>query len=167
MAIEEVILVDESDHVIGRMEKLEAHQKGILHRAFSVFIFNSKNELLLQRRALTKYHSSGLWTNTCCSHPKPGESTPEAARRRLKEEMGMEAQLIYKTHFTYKTEFDNGLTEHEFDHVFVGDTDLEPNINKEEVEEYKWLKLEEIKAEVIKKPGDFTSWFKIAIEKIF
>ena len=139
MPKEEVILVDENDIAIGSMEKLEAHQKGILHRAFSVFIFNSNNELLLQRRALTKYHSSGLWTNTCCSHPQPNEDTLAAANRRLKEEMGMQTSLTHKTSFIYKTNFDNGLTEHEFDHVFIGHTDTNPTINPEEVDSYKWI----------------------------
>lgn len=118
--MEEVILVNEKDEPIGTMEKLEAHQKGALHRAFSVFLFNPKGELLLQRRALHKYHSAGLWTNTCCSHPRPGEETSAAAHRRLKEEMGMEADLRFMTSFQYRSEFENGLTEHEFDHVFIG-----------------------------------------------
>ena len=167
MPKEEVILVDENDIAIGSMEKLEAHQKGILHRAFSVFIFNSNNELLLQRRALTKYHSSGLWTNTCCSHPQPNEDTLAAANRRLKEEMGMQTSLTHKTSFIYKTNFDNGLTEHEFDHVFIGHTDTNPTINPEEVDSYKWISLEELKASIKTNPELYTSWFKIAMEKVF
>jgi isopentenyl-diphosphate Delta-isomerase len=165
--IEEVILVDENDLALGRMEKLEAHQKGVLHRAFSVFIFNSKNELLIQRRALSKYHSAGLWTNTCCSHPRPGEETLSAAKRRLNEEMGMTSELTYKTHFIYKTEFDNSLIEHEFDHVYTGVSDVTPIINKEEVDSYKWLSLNELKSQIESHPEQFTSWFKIAMEKLF
>ena len=165
--VEEVILVNESDEAIGTMEKLEAHKKGILHRAFSVFIFNSKNDLLLQQRAYTKYHSAGLWTNTCCSHPRPGEANLVAAQRRLKEEMGMETELVYKTNFIYKTKFDNDLTEHEFDHVFVGNSDKEPLINGEEVNSYRWLSLDQVKAEIKSKPEEYTSWFRIAMEKLF
>jgi isopentenyl-diphosphate Delta-isomerase len=120
MELNEVILVDEQDVEIGSMEKLEVHQKGLLHRAFSVFVFNDKQELLLQQRALEKYHSPALWTNTCCSHPSPGETTISAARRRLQEEMGFDTELDFAFHFTYKAEFENGLTEHEFDHVFIG-----------------------------------------------
>jgi len=167
MPKEQVILVDENDIAIGSMEKLEAHQKGILHRAFSVFIFNNKNELLLQRRALTKYHSAGLWTNTCCSHPQPNEDTLAAANRRLKEEMGMQTALTHKTSFIYKTNFDNGLTEHEFDHVFIGNTDTNPIINSEEVDSFKWISLEELKADIKSNPKLYTSWFKIAMEKVF
>ena len=164
---EKVILVNELDEQTGTMEKMEAHKKGVLHRAFSVFIFNSKKELLLQQRALSKYHSGGLWTNTCCSHPRPGEATGVAASRRLKEEMGMETLLEYKTNFIYKTKFDNDLTEHEFDHVYFGVSDLNPDINTEEVKAYKWQSIEQIKSEIDHEPGSFTSWFKIAIEKLF
>jgi isopentenyl-diphosphate delta-isomerase len=164
---EEVILVDTLDRPLGSMEKLEAHKKGVLHRAFSVFIFNSEEQLLLQRRAFTKYHSAGLWTNTCCSHPHPGEDTMLAAKRRLKEEMGMEAELHYKTNFIYRTEFDNDLTEHEFDHIFFGVSNKEPVINKNEVSSYKWLSAEEVKTEIKSNPGQFTSWFKIAVGKLF
>ncbi len=167
MPKEEVILVDENDIAIGSMEKLEAHQKGILHRAFSVFIFNNNNELLLQRRALTKYHSAGLWTNTCCSHPQPNEDTLAAANRRLKEEMGMQTTLTHKTSFIYKTNFDNGLTEHEFDHVFIGNTNTNPIINPEEVDSFKWISLEKLKANIKTHPELYTSWFKIAMEKVF
>lgn len=164
---ETVILVDAFDNEIGVMEKMEAHQKGLLHRAFSVFIFNSKNELLLQRRALSKYHSAGLWTNTCCSHPRPGEETLAAAKRRLMEEMGIEASLNLKTHFTYKTIFENDLIEHEFDYVFFGNTESNPIINLEEVDAYKWESVEKIRANMRKNPEEFTTWFKIAMEKIF
>lgn len=165
--LEEVILVNQKDEQIGLMEKLEAHQKGLLHRAFSVFIFNSKNELLIQQRALTKYHSAGLWTNTCCSHPRFGESNLQAAIRRLKEEMGIETELHFKTSFIYKAEFDNHLIEHEFDHLFIGQFDLDPIINPEEVNAFKWIRMAELKEEIKKTPEIFTVWFRIAIEKFF
>ncbi len=167
MVEEQVILVDEHDKPIGTMGKLEVHQKGLLHRAFSVFIFNDKGELLLQKRALSKYHSAGLWTNTCCSHPRPNEETLAAANRRLKEEMGITCILIHKTSFIYKTPFDNGLTEHEFDHVFIGNYNERPELNKDEAEDYKWMNMEHIKNDVKKNPEEFTSWFKIALERVF
>ncbi len=165
--LEKVILVNEHDEEIGSMEKMEAHEKGVLHRAFSVFIFNDKDELLLQRRALNKYHSAGLWTNTCCSHPRVGENTLAAANRRLKEEMGMETELKLKSVFTYKTKFSNNLTEHEVDHVFVGNSNENPKINTDEVCEYAWESLEKIKKDIQMKPQNFTSWFIIAISKLF
>ncbi|MBL7909986.1 MAG: isopentenyl-diphosphate Delta-isomerase [Bacteroidia bacterium] len=164
---EEVILVNELDQPTGVMEKLEAHQKGLLHRAFSVFIFNDKGELLLQQRALSKYHSAGLWTNTCCSHPRPNEDTMAAAKRRLIEEMGIDTQLTHKTHFIYKTAFENGLTEHEFDHIFFGNYAETPAINKDEVEAFKWAHPQIIKLEISDTPEKYTSWFKIAMEKLF
>jgi isopentenyl-diphosphate Delta-isomerase len=164
---EQVILVDKNDQVIGSMAKLEAHEKGVLHRAFSIFLFNSKGELLLQRRALTKYHSAGLWTNTCCSHPRPNENTDDAAIRRLSEEMGLTTPLSYKTNFLYTAKFDNDLTEHEFDHVYTGVTDLNPIINPEEVDSYKWVSLLDVKTLIKTEPESFTVWFKIAIEKLF
>lgn len=167
MQEEQVILVDENDKPIGNMGKLEVHQKGLLHRAFSVFIFNDKGELLLQKRASTKYHSPGLWTNTCCSHPQPGEETLNAANRRLREEMGIDTILIHKTSFIYRTEFDNGLTEHEFDHVFVGQSNDHPVINKLEIDEFKWMSLNTIKEDIKNSPQNFTSWFKIALENVF
>jgi len=165
--IEEVILVSEDDIAIGIMEKIEAHQKGLLHRAFSIFIFNEKKELLLQQRALTKYHSSGLWTNTCCSHPRPNETTLQAANRRLNEEMGINTELIFKDFFTYKTTFDNGLTEHEFDHVYFGTFNNNPIINTDEVDSYLWINIEALKEKIKLSPNEFTSWFKIAVEKLF
>lgn len=164
---EEVILVNESDQAVGVMEKLEAHEKGVLHRAFSVFIFNTKGEMLLQRRAMDKYHSAGLWTNACCSHPRPGEDTLQAANRRLKEEMGISAWLSHKTSFTYRTEFDNGLTEHEFDHVYTGTIDTDPVINRAEVMEFAWRSVQEVKDSIQKAPENYTSWFRIAMEKVF
>jgi isopentenyl-diphosphate delta-isomerase len=149
------------------MEKLQAHEEGRLHRAFSIFIFNSKNELLLQQRALSKYHSGGLWTNTCCSHPKPNETIKDAANRRLHEEMGMVCDLQIKTNFIYKTPFDNGLTEHELDYVLVGITDQNPIINTKEVESFKWQSIFDIKADILNNPNNYTSWFKIALQKVF
>lgn len=167
MTKEFVILVDEQDNDIGVMEKLEAHQKGLLHRAFSVFIFNDKDELLLQQRAFSKYHSGGLWTNSCCSHPRPNETIKDAANRRLFEEMGMSCDLKIKTNFIYKTPFENGLTEHELDYVLIGNTNQNPIINKEEVENYKWISIADIKKDIISNPHQYTSWFKIALEKVF
>lgn len=167
MQKEEVILVNEADEQIGVMEKMEAHRKGVLHRAFSVFIFNDKGEMLLQQRALDKYHSGGLWTNTCCSHPRPGEDTLQAAKRRLMEEMGIKVELEPKTTFTYKTDFSNGLSEHEFDHIFIGKFNGEPGINKEEVNAFAWKNSEAIKSSILQNPDLYTSWFKIAMEKVF
>jgi isopentenyl-diphosphate delta-isomerase len=164
---EHVILVDELDNAIGTMEKMEAHEKGLLHRAFSVFIFNGKGELLLQQRALTKYHSAGLWTNTCCSHPRPNETVLNAAKRRLTEEMGLTCEVDHKTSFIYKTDFDNGLTEHEFDHVFFGHYDQDPIINPEEVENFVWMDVNKIMNDIEKNPKKYTSWFKIAMKNLF
>lgn len=167
MIIDYVILVDEQDNDIGVMEKIKAHQEGLLHRAFSVFIFNDKEELLLQQRASSKYHSAGLWTNTCCSHPRPNETIKDAANRRLFEEMGISCNLKIKTNFIYKTPFENGLTEHEYDYVLVGNTNQNPQINKEEVENFKWMSILDIKNDIISNPHHYTSWFKIALEKAF
>lgn len=167
MSLEYVVLVDERDNDIGVMEKLQAHREGRLHRAFSVFIFNDKEELLLQRRALHKYHSAGLWTNTCCSHPRPNETIKDAANRRLYEEMGIACDLSIKTSFIYKTSFDNGLTEHELDYVLTGKCNSEPIINPEEVEHFKWQNIDTIKKDVALNPENYTSWFKIALEKVF
>lgn len=158
--MDQVILVNEKDEVIGQMEKLEAHQKGLLHRAFSVFVFNEKNELLIQKRAETKYHSGGLWTNTCCSHPKPNESTLEGAQRRLKEEMGMEVSLKNAFHFIYKVDFDNGLTEYELDHVLIGYSNEDPILNPEEASQFKWVGFNEILNSLKYHPNSFTFWFK-------
>ena len=164
---EEVILVDEQDQAIGTIEKLEAHKKGLLHRAFSIFIFNDSGEILLQQRALNKYHSAGLWTNTCCSHPRPQEVTLDAAIRRLNEEMGLVCELQHKLHFIYKTNFDNGLIEHEFDHVFFGYTNQNPIINKNEAENYTWMQPQKIITEIENNPDNYTEWFKIAMKKLF
>ena len=160
-----VILVDEQDNEIGVMEKLRAHELGKLHRAFSVFIFNDKKELLLQQRAINKYHSGGLWTNTCCSHPSPNETIKDAAIRRLYEEMGMTCDLKIINNFIYKTEFENGLIEHEFDYILTGISNSTPQINKTEVETYKWQQISEIQNDINLNPNQFTTWFKIAIHK--
>jgi isopentenyl-diphosphate Delta-isomerase len=165
MASEFVVLVDEYNNELGLMEKQEAHQKAMLHRAFSVFIFNQAGELLLQQRALSKYHSGGLWTNTCCSHPRAGESTKTAAIRRLKEEMGFECELTEKFSFIYRTPFDNGLCEHELDFVYTGLFDGNPSINKVEVENYRWIAWETLIAELHDSPHNFTTWFQIILNK--
>lgn len=162
-----VILVDENDNPIGTMPKMEAHEKAMLHRAFSVFILNANDEVLLQQRANDKYHSAGLWTNTCCSHPHPGEDTLGAARRRLKEEMGMEADLQFVFKFMYKAPFDNLLTEHEIDHVFIGKTDQLPVINPEEVASYKHMKPEDIKLDMEQNPQSYTVWFRIIFNEFY
>lgn len=164
--IENVILVNENDEQIGLMEKLEAHEKGLLHRAFSVFVFNSKNELLIHQRAHSKYHSPGLWTNTCCSHQRENETTLQAAHRRLQEEMGFDCNLIELFAFTYKAEFSNGLTEHEFDHVLVGTCNTLPQPNSNEVADFKWLSLEAVKQAINENPNQYTEWFKIALPKL-
>ncbi len=160
MSMQSVILVDEHDNALGSMEKMEAHREGKLHRAFSVFVFNGNNELLLQKRAVGKYHSEGLWTNTCCSHPSPGETVIEAANKRLLEEMGMQTFLSTLFHFTYFAELGNQLTEHELDHVLIGHSDDEPKLNPLEVSEYRWESLDAIKKEMEANPKQFTVWFK-------
>ncbi len=162
-----VILVDENDNQLGLMEKIEAHEKALLHRAFSVFIFNDNGELMLQQRALHKYHSPGLWTNTCCSHQRDGESNIDAGKRRLHEEMGFVVDLTETTSFIYKAPFDNGLTEHEFDHVMVGYYNDEPDINKDEVASWKWMPLSEVKVDIALNPDLYTEWFKIIFEKFY
>lgn len=161
-----VILVDENDNEKGTMEKLEAHKKAILHRAISVFICNSRGEWLLQRRALNKYHSKGLWTNACCSHPFPGETSLDAANRRLMEEMGLETSLKELFHFTYKAELDNELTEHELDHVFLGITDDDPVINTEEVNDWKRISYKQLQNEIDKMPEQYTVWFRMIFQRV-
>ena len=167
MIEEKVILVNEKDEKIGLMPKLEAHEKALLHRAFSVFVFNHKNELMLQKRALHKYHSPGLWTNTCCSHQRDGETSLEAGKRRLQEEMGFVTKLEEAISFIYKAPFDNGLTEHEFDHVLVGSYEEHPKINEEEVADWKWMPLEEVNESINQNPELYTVWFKIIFEKYY
>ncbi|HWW38645.1 isopentenyl-diphosphate Delta-isomerase [Pedobacter sp.] len=164
--LEEVILVDQNDQQTGTMEKMEAHQLGLLHRAFSIFIFNSSGELLLQQRALDKYHSGGKWTNTCCSHPRPGEETIHAAHRRLMEEMGMSCALNYGFSFLYKADFSNALTEHEYDHVFFGASDELPIPNPSEVASFRYLNLEDLAREIKINPEDYTPWLKICFSKV-
>ena len=162
----DVILVDERDMPIGTMEKLEVHKKALLHRAFSIFVFNGKGEMLLHKRAANKYHSAGLWTNACCSHPRPGEDTLSAARNRLQEEMGISICLEKVFDFTYKAVFDNGLTEYEFDHVFVGEYDGAISPDKEEVSDYCFKTIDDIKDSMQTHPQKYTEWFKIAFPKM-
>ncbi len=162
-----VVLVDEKDNQIGLMPKMEAHEKAVLHRAFSVFIFNKEGELMLQQRAASKYHSPLLWTNTCCSHQRDGESNLQAGKRRLQEEMGFTAELKEIFSFVYKAPFDNGLTEHELDHVMIGNYEEMPNINKEEVEDYKWMPLAAVKTDIENNPSIYTEWFKIIFKESY
>jgi len=164
---ENVILVDKHDNQIGLMPKMEAHEKAVLHRAFSVFVFNQKGDLMLQQRAAHKYHSPLLWTNTCCSHQRDGETNLEAGKRRLYEEMGFTTPLKEVFSFIYKAPFDNGLTEHELDHVMVGRFEGSPNINKEEVESYKWMPLEAVQQDIKANPSIYTAWFKIIFKESY
>ncbi len=164
--MERVILVDENDNPLGTMEKMEAHEKGVLHRAFSVFIFNQKGEMLLQQRAFSKYHSGGLWTNTCCSHPREKESTIDAAHRRLQEEMGFDCEIEKAFDFIYKRELDQGLTEHELDHVFIGEFEGEVCFNKEEVNAYIYIPVQDVLEEVNQRPEKYTEWFKICLNEV-
>ena len=164
--MEQVILVDDSDNQIGVMEKMEAHEKALLHRAFSVFLFNAKGEMLLQRRALSKDHSAGLWTNACCSHPRPGESTLDAANRRTKEELGIQPHIKHTFSFLYKAAFDNGLTEYEYDHVFIGNWDDDVELNPDEVAEIRYLSIDAIRKELKETPENYTEWFKIAFDQV-
>ena len=157
-----LVLVDERDNAVGTMEKMEVHQKALLHRAFSVFIFNSNGEMLLQRRALSKYHSGGLWTNACCSHPNPDETPVQAAQRRLFEELGFVTDVEVVFDFIYKAELDNELTEYEFDHVLVGNYDGKIAINLSEVGDYCYRSMDDIRNELIAHPGKYTAWFLIA-----
>jgi isopentenyl-diphosphate delta-isomerase len=164
--MEFVVLVDEQDNAIGTMEKQQAHVEGVLHRAFSIFIFNSEKKLLLQKRASSKYHCGGLWTNTCCSHPRENETVLDAANRRLEEEMGMSCNLQSIFSFVYKAEFENGLTEHEFDHVFFGESNSTPTLNLEEVEDFRYVGMEELQIEINENPTHFTPWFLIALDRV-
>lgn len=164
--MEHVILVDESDKDLGTMEKIEAHRKGVLHRAFSILVFNSKGELLLQKRSWKKYHSAGLWTNTCCSHPQPGETLPEATRRKLLQEMGIDVELGFAYKFIYRSRLDNELTEHEVDHVYTGRFDGMPQINPEEVDAWRYVDLDTLKNEIRATPEQFTYWFKLIVKDL-
>lgn len=163
---EQVILVDNEDNVLGAMDKMDAHLLGKLHRAFSVFIFNSAGELLLQQRNMDKYHSGGKWTNTCCSHPRMGEETLQAANRRLKEEMGMECQLTYAFNFTYEAALLDGIKEHEYDHVYFGVSDEAPILNPEEVAAYKYLSMEALQKDIEERPEEYTEWLKICFKQV-
>ena len=163
---EYVILVDAMDEPVGTMEKMEAHEKALLHRAFSIFVFNDDGQMMLQQRALSKYHSPGLWTNTCCSHPRPGESLEEATSRRIVEEMGFTCEMREVLSFIYKAPFDDGLTEHELDHVFIGTYNEDPEINSDEVAAWMWVEVDEILADVNENPENYTVWFKIALDEM-
>lgn len=165
MKEESVVLVNEKDEKVGLMPKLEAHEKGLLHRAFSVFVFNDKGQVLLQQRALHKYHTPGKWANTCCSHQRDGESTLDAGKRRLEEEMGFVTDLEFRKSFIYKASFDNGLTEHEFDHVMVGKYNEDPIINPEEVADYKWISIPDLQVDIELHPEKYTAWFKIIMSE--
>ncbi len=162
-----VVLVDVNDTEVGTMEKMEAHRQGVLHRAFSVIIFNDKGEMLLQQRAVHKYHSGGLWTNACCSHPYPGEDIKTAGERRLYEEMGIKTKLDSIGSFTYHCKFSNGLTEHEFDHVLKGIYNDDPIINPEEVETFKWMSIDLLKSNIILYPEQYTFWFLELVKQDF
>lgn len=167
MTEEQVILVNEHDEPIGLMPKLEAHEKAALHRAFSVFILNSKNEVMLQQRAAQKYHSPLLWTNTTCSHQRAGESNIDAGSRRLMEEMGFTTPLKELFSFIYKAPFENGLTEHELDHVMIGYYNEAPQINREEAENWKWMDIETVRQDMQEHPELYTVWFRIIFEKFY
>jgi isopentenyl-diphosphate delta-isomerase len=162
---EQVILVDEQDRELGSVEKLQAHREGALHRAFSVFVFDAAGRLLLQRRAAGKYHSGGLWSNTACGHPRPGEATAAAARRRLREEMGFDCELREAFDFLYRAELAGGLVEHEFDHVFVGRFDGEPAPDAEEVEGWRRATLEELREDLRRSPDEYSYWLRVALDR--
>ena len=166
MAISKVVLVDRDDNTVGTMKKMEAHESGTLHRAFSIFVFNSKAELMIHQRALSKYHSPGLWTNTCCSHPRLDEVVEQNAHQRLMEEMGFDCELKKAFTFLYKADVGLGLIEHEFDHVFIGTFDEEPQINPKEVEDWKYMSMLELRDDIENHPLNYTEWFKIAFEKV-
>lgn len=163
---EYVTLVDENDNVIGAAEKIDAHKNPKLHRAFSIFITNSRGELLIQQRAGHKYHCPWMWSNTCCGHPRPGESLEDAAHRRLREEMGFDTGMVKAFSFIYKSEFENGLTEKEYDHVFVGKWEGTPKINLDEAAHFKWVAKDILEEDIKKNPEIYTAWFKIAWKKL-
>lgn len=161
-----VVLVDPEDRPLGTMEKMEAHRLGVLHRAFSVFVFNSKGHLLIHRRAHDKYHSGGLWTNTCCSHPRPEEGVVDAAQRRLMEEMGMRCQLEPKFSFVYRADLDHGMIEHELDHVLIGYSDVPPVPNPKEVCETLYIPIPDLEVDLEDHPEKYTAWFKICFPEV-
>ncbi len=162
---EQIILVDKKDKQIGTIGKTEAHEKGLLHRAFSIFVTNDRGEMMIQKRAAKKYHCGGLWTNTCCSHPRNGENISVAVHRRLKEEMGFDCPLTELFVFQYRVVFDNGLTENEINHVFVGKYNGPVVLNPEEADDWKWIATDDVKFDVVKNPNNFTYWFRIALQK--
>jgi isopentenyl-diphosphate Delta-isomerase len=159
--MESVIVVDDQDNELGTMEKMEAHVKGVLHRAFSVVIFNTSGQMLLQQRAEGKYHSAGLWTNACCSHPIPGEPMEKAIQRRLTEEMGISSELAFSHKFIYKAFLDHSLIEYELDHVYTGVTDEIPKLNPAEVQACRYVDLDELKKDILENPESYTYWFRI------
>jgi isopentenyl-diphosphate delta-isomerase len=161
-----LVVVDENDNELGVMDKLSIHKSGVLHRAFSLFIFNSKGELLLQKRANDKYHSAGLWSNSCCSHPREGETISQAITRRLYEEMGISCSAEFKFSFIYKVDFNNGLKEHEFDHVYFGRSNAKPIPNFDEVQDWKYIDLEKLEEEITLNPQDFSEWMKICLAEV-
>lgn len=163
---EMLILVDEDDNELAVMDKLSVHKSGLLHRAFSVFIFNSKEQLLLQQRADKKYHSPGLWSNTCCSHPSKGEKVFEAVNRRLAEEMGMECDTTFAFSFIYKAKLGNGLTEYEYDHVYIGKSDMQPKPAATEVKDWKYISIQELQEDILKHPSQYTEWLKICLSRV-
>ena len=167
MKRDNVVLVNRQDHAIGEMDKMEAHLKGALHRAFSILIFNSKGEMLLQKRGKQKYHGAGLWTNTCCSHHQLGENVKQSARERLMFEMGLSCELDFLFSFVYRSKVENNLIEHEFDHVFIGYSDLQPKPNIMEVEDFKWISRKDLRTEIEKHPEQFTCWFREIVAKIW
>ncbi|MCW4469063.1 isopentenyl-diphosphate Delta-isomerase [Flavobacterium sp. MFBS3-15] len=167
MEEEKVILVNENDEPIGLMPKMEAHEKGVLHRAFSVFVLNEANEIMLQQRAAQKYHSPLLWTNTTCSHQRERESNIQAGTRRLREEMGFTTELKELFSFIYKAPFDNGLTEHELDHVMIGYYNGEPEINRDEAESWKWMAIDAVKEDMQEHPEQYTVWFRIIFDEFY
>jgi len=162
---DDIILVDKNDNEIGTGKKMEVHKSGKLHRAFSILVFNPKGELMLQKRSRGKYHCGGLWTNTCCSHPRPGEKLGQATHRRLVEEMGFDCGLQEVFSFVYKARFSNELTEHEFDHVFVGEYEDEPKLNPEEAEDWRWGKMDEVAKDIENNPEKYTFWFREILKK--
>lgn len=162
---DDIILVDKNDQPIGSGEKMDVHRQGLLHRAFSILIFNKAGQMLIHQRALSKYHCPGMWTNACCSHPRPEESVEEAAHRRLQEELGFDTELKEIFSFVYKADFDNGLTEHEFDHVLLGYYEQVIDFNKDEVEDIKWIDMKELLEDIKNHPDKYTAWFKIILEK--
>ena len=163
---EEIIYVDEYDREIGRGGKLEAHQKGFLHRAISIFVFNSQGELMLQKRSKTKYHSGSLWSNTCCSHPRPGEDITAAAHRRLQEEMGFDCELKHVHHLLYRIEFQNGLIENEYDHMFIGESNTTPTPNPDEAEDWKWASQDFLTKDMAAHPEQYSYWFRLSLKDI-